>query len=258
VERQRSLIETILSAVRQEEGVRAAFLKGSLGSGAGDDYSDVDFYCLIDPAKLDGFLHQRREILERYRPILFWAEANFVGPQVVAVYDDGLHIDFYAVTPENLPDTGAMKVLHDPDGMLSGYQARTLSIPFAEAVRHFDSFSFVLVEIEAAVKRGNRVWANHLAGHLASEFGFVYRHLHDPDRARLSLKNIDRVADAATLARLWDAAQMPLMARVLAHIALMREAAQQYPAGQQEAFNWTFFRVHGKAHTIPQDSIMPS
>ena len=111
MERQRSLIETVLSAVRQVEEIRAAFLKGSLGSDAGDEYSDVDFYCLLDPAGLEPFLQRRREILERYRPILFWAEVNFVGPQVVAVYDDGLHIDLYAVTPDNLPTTGAMKVL---------------------------------------------------------------------------------------------------------------------------------------------------
>ena len=241
MERQRSVIETVLSAVRQVDGVRAAFLKGSLGSESGDDYSDVDFYCLVDPADLDRFLQRRREILERYRPILFWAEVSFVGPQIVAVYDDGLHIDLYAVTPDTLPTTGALKVLHDPDALLADYQAQPLSISFAEAVRHFDSFSFVLVEIESAVKRGNLVWAHHLAGHLPGEIGFVYRHLHDPDRARLSLKNIDRVADESTLARLLDALQMPLIARVLAYIALMRDTAQQYPAEQRAAFNWTFF-----------------
>lgn len=240
-ERQERVIETLLAAVQKDEAVRAIFLKGSLARSSSDEYSDVDFYCLVHADELEGFLGRRRALLEQYRPILFWADVNFVGPQVVAVFDDGLHLDFYAVTAEKLPTTSAARVLYDPENLLANYPALPLTMTFPEIVLHFDSFSFALMQIETAVRRDNLVWAHHLVDTLPGDFAFLYRYLYDPDNARLSLKDIDRVLDDTTRAKMLRAAQASNVESTRIYMELMRDTASAYPLEEQAVFNWTFF-----------------
>lgn len=239
--KQTNAINTVLSVVQTHEAVLAAFLKGSLGSDTGDEYSDVDFYCLVQNERMSEFLDQRRAMLEHYRPILFWAEVNYVGPQVVVIFDDGLHFDLYAVTLEALPATCPIKILYDPQNLLADYPAEPLTCTFDYIVGRFDSFLFALFEFVVAFRRGNLIWAHHLAGQLPPDFGFVYRYLHDPDHAQLSLRNIDRIMDEPTRQRMINAAQADLLERVVRYIDLLRDTANAYPAEQQKMFNWVFF-----------------
>ena len=82
-------VEAVLRAVKECPEVKAAFLKGSLAKGIADEYSDVDFYCLVDSADVERFLGKRMAILETYRPLIYHSESNSVGHQLVAVFDKG-------------------------------------------------------------------------------------------------------------------------------------------------------------------------
>lgn len=238
---QQQAIDTLLAAARQDEAVRAVFLKGSLARGGGDAYSDVDFYCLVHADKLEAFLARRKALLEQYRPILFWMEVNHVGPQVIAIYNDRLHLDFYTVTQEKLPTGGTAKALYDPENLLADYEATTAALSFAEIVLHFDSFLFSLVQIETAVRRDYLTWAHYLVEKLPGEFAFLYRYLYTPDNAMLSLKDFDRVLDNATRDRMLQAQQANILESTRIYIALMREIASEYPLEEKAVFNWTFF-----------------
>ncbi len=253
--KQTNAIETILSVVRTQEAVLAAFLKGSLGSDTGDEYSDVDFYCLVQKERMPEFLDQRRALLEHYRPLLFWAEVNYVGPQVVAIFDDGLHFDLYAVTLEALPVTCPIKILYDPQNLLADYPAEPLTCTFEYIVGRFDSFLFTLFEFAVAFRRGNLIWAHQLAGQLPPDFGFVYRYVHDPDHAQLAVRNIDRIMDELTRQRMINAARADLLDRVRCYIELMRDTAHAYPAEQRKMFNWVFFDfMVGRIAALESDS----
>lgn len=40
-------INVVVGALKDDSAVRALFLKGSLAKDVGDEYSDVDLYCLV-------------------------------------------------------------------------------------------------------------------------------------------------------------------------------------------------------------------
>ncbi len=94
--RQRESIESIYEIMVKEKAVEAIYLKGSIARGDSDEYSDVDFYCLINDTLYEDFLEKRVRLLQNYRPIIYHSESNFVCPQIVAVFDNGLHFDLYS------------------------------------------------------------------------------------------------------------------------------------------------------------------
>lgn len=116
--RQIDAIEKVYSAIMKDNLARAIFLKGSIARDEYDEYSDVDFYCLVHENKKEEFLNSRLAYLENYKPLIYYSYANFVGPQIVGVFEDGLHFDLYTVTCDSLTKTDKVKVLYDPEGLL--------------------------------------------------------------------------------------------------------------------------------------------
>lgn len=229
----------MLAILKPDVAVQAIFLKGSLARDEADADSDVDFYCLIESKHMDAFLERRWSILAQYRPILYRAEANFVGPQAVVVYDNGLHFDLFAVTLEKFPTTEPIKVLHDPDHLLDDYTAEPLTITLEDVLRHFDYFAFTLIEVKAAINRGNLLWARALLARMSTDIAFVYRYRFDPAHAQLAMRHIDRVLDPKTKAQLERARHAPIHEAALISIDTMRDIARQYP--DDTPFNWVFF-----------------
>lgn len=203
--RQWNAINAVLEKARAHPAVRAAFLKGSLARGEGDEWSDVDFYCLVHPERLADFLEDRLGILRAYRPLLFWSFADFVGPQVVAVYDDGLHFDLYTVTEATLKNTDIIKVLYDPDGLLQSYRTAELALTPAQAGAAFNSFCFSLLEFEAAFRRKDFLWASRLASHLSGSLAQVLRYLYQRERSQLGFKNLSFIIPGDIRQRLENA-----------------------------------------------------
>jgi hypothetical protein len=192
-------IERVMEAAKSCAEVKAIFLKGSLATGRTDQYSDVDFYCLVSDTDLAAFLDKRLDLLRSYRPLLFYSHSDFVGPQIVAVFDDGLHFDLYTVTEQRFPLAGPTRVLYDPHGLLSQYLARqqTHALSPADLIENFNSFTFSLLEFVTAWQRGDRCWAYRLASHLSGHLALALRHRYDPDQGQLGMKRLEPVLPTA-------------------------------------------------------------
>ncbi len=194
-DRQERAVYSVLQSLKTDPAVKAVFLKGSIARGDDDAHSDVDLYCMVSEEDLDEFLTRRLMHLEAHRDLVFHSESNFVGPQIVAVFDDGLHFDLYTVTPRSLRHSDAIAILHDPDDLLAHYEPRDLSLDAEEIARRFDSFAFSLLEYEAAYLRGDILWATRLSHHLAGDLGIIMRFVSDPSRAQLGLKRCEKNLD---------------------------------------------------------------
>lgn len=188
-------VDIICTAIKNDDAVRAIFLKGSIARNDLDDYSDVDFYCIVKEDKLEDFLMRRLEYLRQYRPIIYWSEANFVGPQIVAVFDNGLHFDLYTVTPDILQKTDEIMVLYDPDRLLADYKSKPLTISEDDVVDIFDGFTFTLLEFEAAYCRNDLIWASRLASHLSGDLSIILRYIFDINNAKLGFKRLYKSLD---------------------------------------------------------------
>ena len=121
---------------------------------------------------------------------------NFVGPQIVAVFDNGLHFDFYTVTLDTLPKTDKIKIIYDPNGLLSDYKAESLTISEDYFINMFDEFTFTLLEFEAAYCRGDLIWASRLGSHLSGDLSIILRYLYDKDNAKLGFKRLYKSLDS--------------------------------------------------------------
>lgn len=201
-------INTILPFIIEDSAVNAVFLKGSLASTEYDEYSDVDMYCLVNEDELTSFLARRLEYMSKYRPLIYYSEANFVGPQIVGVFDNGLHFDLYTVTLSSLKATGDIKVLYDPNELLINYKAQSFRISDDQLIEHINNIAFTLLEFEAAYNRNDLVWASRLASHIFGYLSIIIRHQCDPENALLGMKRLNnylapdkykKIADAIDL-----------------------------------------------------------
>lgn len=246
--RQQPAVQAVLAAAIACPEVKAVFLKGSLAKGISDEHSDVDFYCLVESEQLSSFLDKRLSLLERYRPVIYHSESNFVGPQIVAVFDDGLHFDLYAVTEETFPLVGAFQALHDPGGLLGKFSALTKDhgISSTELITTFHEFSFTLLEFLAAWQRQDLVWAHRLTSHLAGDLGVVLRYRHDRGNARLGSKRLEQVLPQNEQRELRGAlldSGRNLPGAVIAMSKLLQEAMLALEAEQTLDLDWRLFRL---------------
>lgn len=246
--KQQVAVQAVLAAAISCPEVKAVFLKGSLAKGISDEHSDVDFYCLVDSERLGSFLNKRLSLLEQYRPVIYHSESNFVGPQAVAVFDDGLHFDLYTVTEETFPLVGAFQVLHDPDQLLGKFSHLTKdhSISADQLVTTFSEFSFTLLEFLAAWQRQDLVWAHRLTSHLAGDLGVVLRFLYDPSNARLGSKRLEQVLPESTKHELRSAlleSGHNLPNAVLALSRLLQDAMLELEAEQALKLDWRLFHL---------------
>ncbi len=239
--------ETVLAAAKQCPEVKAVFVKGSLAAGNADEYSDVDFYCLVEKDDLINFLPKREALLLAYRTLVYTSEADFVGPQIVAVFDNGLHFDLYTVTMEHFPLVGDFKPLWDPDGNLTQFkdQVRDHGVTLQTVANNFRSFSFTLLEFVTAWQRRDLTWATRLASHLSGELGLVLRYRYDPKQAQLGMKRLEQVVPESVKHELRAALrscsgdQLPLGVQQLSN--LMQNTVQELEQRDGMRVDWQMF-----------------
>ncbi|GGH27032.1 nucleotidyltransferase domain-containing protein [Paenibacillus segetis] len=193
--KQLEAVNTMLDVIKNDSAVRAIFLKGSIARNDLDDYSDVDFYCIVKEDQIESFLERRLDYLQQYKPLIYWSESNFVGPQIVAVFNNGLHFDLYTVTFDSLHHTDEIKVLYDPEQLLQDYTPENLTINKDGVIRCFHEFTFSLLEFEAAYCRNDILWASRLASHLSGDISIILRYLYDEENARVGFKRLHKSLD---------------------------------------------------------------
>ena len=187
--KQQDAIDTLTAVLRQDDAVQAIFLKGSFGRGEEDEHSDIDLYALVEPTKRDAFLARRRDHLATYRPFLLEDEIHIVAPQLIVVYDDLLHLDFFTVTAETLNHQDEIHVLYDPEQRLLHHDT-SLALSEAALYDHaFDAHWFFFQYTKAA-NRGNAIWAIDMLRQAMTHLAYVLAAHHEPERASLGLKDV--------------------------------------------------------------------
>ncbi|MBM7579372.1 nucleotidyltransferase domain-containing protein [Jeotgalibacillus terrae] len=185
--------EKITESLKNDPLVKAVVLKGSLGRNEGDDHSDLDLYCFVDPEKSDEFLARRVEHLASYRPMLFHDSIFIIAPQIITVYDNLLHVDLFTVTEETFKTTDYFTVLYDPENLLDQFKDKQhLTLSPKETEEQAFDIGWFLFQYRKAWKRGNDVWAVE-ALHLMMKFlTRVMLHRYAPERAQLGMKDAMR------------------------------------------------------------------
>ena len=198
-------IKKVLPLLVADEAVKAVFLKGSIARGENDEFSDIDLYCLVEGEELDDFLNRRMNYLEEYRPLIFTRDVNHVGPQLVGVFDNGIHIDLYTLTSNSMNTTDQIKVLYDPEKLLYEYKQEPLSISKKLLVDYFDDIAFLMLEFEGAYSRGDLMYASRLGGHIYSYLSIILRYMYEPNNAQMGLKGLGKVLSKEKLNKLTGA-----------------------------------------------------
>lgn len=186
-------VQEITDSLLKSSYVRAVFLKGSMGRNEHDEHSDIDLYCLVDSEHEELFLKERLAHLEAYRPVLFQDDIFIIAPQLIAVFDNLLHIDLFTVTVESFTSKDYFKVVYDPENLLDQFvESQNLELSKEEYTDHVIDVAWFLFQYRKANGRGNDVWAVKMLSHVLEHLAQVLLYRYAPHRAQLGLKAISQ------------------------------------------------------------------
>lgn len=194
-EKQSQAITKVSQAIIKENLIDAIFLKGSIARGEDDEYSDVDLYCIVSSNNYDTFLNRRLSYLQSYKPILHTQNVDFVGPQIICIYEDGLHFDLYTITFDKINHYDQIKVLYDPNNILEEYKTQYLQLQPEEVGDLINEFSFTLIEYYQAYHRKDEIFALRLAHYLFGFYTELIRYFIEPNKARIGVKGFKNITN---------------------------------------------------------------
>jgi predicted nucleotidyltransferase len=198
--KQKDAVRAISQSLMKDKRVKAIFLKGSMGRGEYDEYSDVDLYCLVEEKDEETFLTQRIQHLESYRKILFYEDFFIIAPQIIAVYDNLLHVDLFTVTEKSFKEKDFFHVLYDPEERLSKFQcSQNLLLSSEEFSGCAYDVAWYLFQYNKANQRGNDLWAVEMLQHVMVNLSKVLLHRYKPERAQLGLKSLESLLPSIQL-----------------------------------------------------------
>ncbi len=190
---QENAVQQITASLIKSSYVRAVFLKGSMGRNEHDEHSDIDLYCLIDQEQEKLFLEERLTHLEAYRPVLFQDDIFIIAPQLIAVFNNLLHIDLFTVTVESFTAKDFFKVIYDPENLLAQFrESQSLELGKEEYKEHVIDVAWFLFQYRKAAARRNDLWAVKMLSHVLEHLSRVLLYRYAPSRAQLELKTISR------------------------------------------------------------------
>ncbi|WP_054708737.1 nucleotidyltransferase domain-containing protein [Bacillus sp. JCM 19041] len=189
--KQEQAVHQITQSLIADKRVRAVYLKGSIGRGEHDEHSDVDLYCLVDEVTEEAFLKDRLRHLEAYRKLVFYEDYFIIAPQIIAVFDDLLHVDLYTVTEKTFQSKDYFRVLYDPENILATYEsAQTLALTADEFTDCAHDVAWFLFQYSKSANRSNDLWSAAMVHNVLINLAKVLLHRYQPDRAQLGLKEL--------------------------------------------------------------------
>ena len=189
--RQEQAVEKLVESLKQDPSVRSIFLKGSMGRKEHDQHSDIDLYCLIEQGEEESFLSRRLDHLKAYRDIMFYDDIFIIAPQIIAIYDDWLHVDLFMVTEETYQNKDYFTVLHDPDHVMDQFPtADKLTLSKKEFKDHVIDVAWFLFQYKKSMDRGNPTWAPEMLRYVMRSLSNVMLYGYAKDRSQLGLKAI--------------------------------------------------------------------
>jgi hypothetical protein len=116
---QAAFLSALHTRVVGDSRIKAAWLEGSLGRGAGDRYSDLDIHLLIDDNQIESVRQEIEAWLAAIRPLVLF-NLLFEGRMVNALTIDGLRLDVWLHPGANIAvDPRKASVLHQAPGALT-------------------------------------------------------------------------------------------------------------------------------------------
>ncbi|SHM66030.1 hypothetical protein SAMN02746066_02788 [Anaerosporobacter mobilis DSM 15930] len=186
-------IDKIGQAIIVDGLCEAIVLKGSIGRGDDDEYSDVDMYAIVTEENYQAFMERRETYLKSYRDIVFLEENDFGVKQMLAIYDDALHVDLYTTTMEQLDHGNPVKVFYDPKNLFDNYQVVHNMYTKEDLISIFDDSLYYFVEASSAYARKNYPWTAHILASAIAGCTILLRNRYDKEYAFLGLKKINEI-----------------------------------------------------------------
>ncbi|MCD5322214.1 MULTISPECIES: nucleotidyltransferase domain-containing protein [Pontibacillus] len=191
--RQDIALEKVVESLKQEPCVQSLFVKGSMGRNEHDEHSDIDLYCLVDEDGEASFLTRRLDHLRAYKDLLYYESIFIIAPQVIGVYEDGLHIDLFTVTKKTIQEKDYFKVLYDRDEVMKDYQlTQNLTLTTEEARDRAETVVWFLFQYTKAKDRGNDLWATEMLREVMRSMSRLLLYRYANDRAQLGMKAIHK------------------------------------------------------------------
>ncbi|QTC40556.1 nucleotidyltransferase domain-containing protein [Bacillus sp. V3] len=192
--KQDEAIHKISGSLKKDVRVKAVYLKGSVGRGEYDEFSDLDLYCLVDESDEAAFHAQRLMHLEAYRKVIFFEEVYIIAPQIIAVFDNLLHVDLFTVTETNFKEKDYFKVLFDPEERLTQFlPTQNLQLTDEQFEQCSYNVAWYLFQYNKARLRKNDLWAVDMLQQVLTNLSKVLLHRYYPDRAELGLKALTKL-----------------------------------------------------------------
>ena len=190
--RQEQAVEILVNRLKEDPGVQSIFLKGSMGRNEHDQHSDIDLYCLVKEEDEKAFLSRRLNHLRAYKDPMFYDDIFIIAPQIIAIYEDWLHVDLFTVTEKTFQNKDYFTVLYDPDHLMDKYQTEhKLTLSIAEFKDYVIDTAWFLFQYKKAKERGNAMWAQEMLRYVMSSLSNVMLYRYAKDRSRLGLKAIE-------------------------------------------------------------------
>ncbi|BCJ95778.1 hypothetical protein acsn021_33470 [Anaerocolumna cellulosilytica] len=187
-------IEAVGSKIIQDGLCEAILLKGSIGRGDDDAYSDVDMYAVVTKKNYESFLERRLSYLNAYNSIVYTTENDFGMKQTLAIFSDVLHFDLYTVTKEDFPCYGEpIKVYYDPDNLFGEYKVETKRLSKEQLVNCFNNTLYYFVEADSAYQRKNYAWTARIMDEAVANAAILLRYIYDKEYAYLGLKKLNEL-----------------------------------------------------------------
>lgn len=186
-------IRAISSRVIADGLCDAVILKGSIGRGDDDAYSDVDMYLIVPPENMDAVLQKRPEYLSAYKEIIFLEDVDFGLPQKIAIYTDALHVDLYTARRDQIGHTDPIKIWYDPKGLFDNYAYHREDMEETEIAQYFSEVLYCFVEADTAYRRKNYAWTARIMSGAIAGAAFLLRYPYDRKYAFLGLKKINEI-----------------------------------------------------------------
>lgn len=187
------VVETITASLKQDEMVQAIFLKGSMGRGEHDEHSDIDMYCLVNEKDVEAFNRKRIDHLESYGKLLFHDDIFIIAPQILAVYEDLIHIDLFTVTEQTYIEKDFIKVLYDSNNHMNKYTPnQNLELSENEFQDAVDDVAWFLFQYKKSSDRGNDIWSVNMLHHVMTHLSKVLLQRYTPKRAQLGMKTFEK------------------------------------------------------------------
>ncbi|MGG4169149.1 aminoglycoside 6-adenylyltransferase [Rossellomorea vietnamensis] len=191
--RQEAAVEKVLGSLKKDPSVRSVFLKGSMGRKEHDEHSDIDLYCLVEEGEEKEFLTRRIDHLKAYKDLIFHDDIFIIAPQIIAIYEDWLHIDLFTVTETTIQEKDFFTVLYDPDNLMGKYEStQNLTVSKEQFEDNVLDAAWFLFQHQKAAARGNDTWAVEMLRHSMRSVTIILLSRYAKERAVLGLKTIHR------------------------------------------------------------------